>query len=42
MNIIPPFSAAITGVGVFVPENKLTNADIEKMVDTTDLSLIHI
>jgi 3-oxoacyl-[acyl-carrier-protein] synthase III len=36
MNNRPSFSAAITGVGVFVPENKLTNADIEKMVDTTD------
>jgi 3-oxoacyl-[acyl-carrier-protein] synthase-3 len=28
--------AAITAVGGFVPETKLTNADLEKMVDTTD------
>lgn len=29
-------SAAITAVGGFVPEDKLTNADLEKMVDTND------
>lgn len=29
-------SAAITAVGGFVPETRLTNADLEKMVDTTD------
>jgi 3-oxoacyl-[acyl-carrier-protein] synthase-3 len=29
-------NAAITAVGGFVPEDKLTNADLEKMVDTTD------
>jgi len=28
--------AAITAVGSFVPEKVLTNADLEKMVDTTD------
>ena len=28
--------AAITGVGGFVPEDKLTNADLENMVDTND------
>jgi 3-oxoacyl-[acyl-carrier-protein] synthase III len=28
--------AAITAVGGFVPEDKLTNFDLEKMVDTTD------
>jgi 3-oxoacyl-[acyl-carrier-protein] synthase-3 len=28
--------AAITGVAAFVPEDKLTNADLEKMVDTND------
>ena len=28
--------AAITGIHCFVPENKLTNADLEKMVDTND------
>jgi 3-oxoacyl-[acyl-carrier-protein] synthase III len=29
-------SAAITAVGGFVPEDKLTNFDLEKMVDTND------
>ncbi len=29
-------TAAITGIGAFVPEDKLTNADLEKMVDTND------
>src|SRR5262245_8227818 len=29
-------TAAITAVGGYVPDNKLTNADLEKMVDTTD------
>ena len=29
-------TAAITGVGGWVPDNKLTNADLEKMVDTND------
>ena len=29
-------NAAITAVGGFVPEDKLTNADLEKMVDTND------
>lgn len=28
--------AAITAVGAYVPEDKLTNADLEKMVDTND------
>ena len=28
--------AAITAVGGYVPDDKLTNADFEKMVDTTD------
>jgi 3-oxoacyl-[acyl-carrier-protein] synthase-3 len=28
--------AAITAVGRFLPEDRLTNADLEKMVDTTD------
>jgi 3-oxoacyl-[acyl-carrier-protein] synthase-3 len=28
--------AAITAVGAYVPETKLTNADLEKMVDTND------
>jgi 3-oxoacyl-[acyl-carrier-protein] synthase-3 len=29
-------NAAITAVGAFVPEHKLTNADLEKIVDTND------
>jgi 3-oxoacyl-[acyl-carrier-protein] synthase III len=29
-------TAAITAVGAFVPDDKLTNADLEKMVDTND------
>jgi 3-oxoacyl-[acyl-carrier-protein] synthase III len=29
-------SAAITAIGGFVPEDKLTNFDLEKIVDTTD------
>ena len=29
-------SAAITAVGGYVPDDKLTNADLEKMVDTND------
>jgi 3-oxoacyl-[acyl-carrier-protein] synthase III len=29
-------SAAITAIGAFVPEDKLTNFDLEKMVDTND------
>jgi 3-oxoacyl-[acyl-carrier-protein] synthase-3 len=32
----PKITAAITAVGAFVPETKLTNADLEKMVDTND------
>nr|WP_284700646.1 beta-ketoacyl-ACP synthase III [Thermoanaerobacterium sp. R66] len=30
------FKAGILGTGSFVPENKLTNQDLEKMVDTSD------
>jgi 3-oxoacyl-[acyl-carrier-protein] synthase-3 len=29
-------TAAITAIGGYLPEDKLTNADLEKMVDTTD------
>ncbi|PWT71084.1 MAG: 3-oxoacyl-ACP synthase [Bacteroidetes bacterium] len=29
-------TAAITAIGGYVPENRLTNADLEKMVDTND------
>src|SRR5689334_8979458 len=29
-------TAAITALGGYVPETKLTNADLEKMVDTND------
>ena len=31
-----PYRAAITGLGAYLPEKILTNAEIEKMVDTTD------
>lgn len=34
--MIPKITAAITAVGGYVPEDKLTNADLEKMVDTND------
>ena len=34
--MIAKINAAITGVGAFLPETKLTNADLEKMVDTND------
>ena len=30
------FTAAITGVSHYVPEKRLTNADLEKIVDTSD------
>jgi 3-oxoacyl-[acyl-carrier-protein] synthase-3 len=30
------YDAVITGTGSFTPERVLTNADLEKMVDTTD------
>jgi 3-oxoacyl-[acyl-carrier-protein] synthase-3 len=31
-----PISAAITAIGGYIPEDKLTNFDLEKMVDTND------
>ena len=34
--MIQKINAAITGVGAYLPETKLTNADFEKMVDTND------
>jgi 3-oxoacyl-[acyl-carrier-protein] synthase-3 len=34
--MIQKLNAAITAVGGYVPETKLTNADLEKMVDTND------
>lgn len=34
--MIEKITAAITAVGGYVPEDKLTNADLEKLVDTTD------
>jgi len=34
--MIQKLTAAITAVGGFVPDDKLTNADLEKMVDTND------
>ena len=33
---LSPIKASITAVGAYVPEDKLTNADLEKMVDTND------
>ena len=30
-----PFNATITGLGAYVPERRLTNADLERMVDTS-------
>lgn len=33
---MPRINAAITGVAPYLPERRLTNADIEKMVDTSD------
>jgi len=34
--MLPRLTAAITALGAYVPEDKLTNADLEKMVDTND------
>ncbi len=34
--MVKKITAAITAVGGFVPEDKLTNADLEKLVDTND------
>ena len=34
--MIKKITAAITAVGGFVPDDKLTNADLEKLVDTND------
>ena len=31
-----PFSAAITGISHYLPEQRLTNADLEKMVEADD------
>jgi 3-oxoacyl-[acyl-carrier-protein] synthase III len=36
VSITKKITAAITAVGGYVPEDKLTNADLEKMVDTND------
>jgi 3-oxoacyl-[acyl-carrier-protein] synthase-3 len=36
MNSNPRIRAAITGIGHYLPEKILSNADLEKMVDTTD------
>jgi 3-oxoacyl-[acyl-carrier-protein] synthase III len=35
-NIMSKITAAITAVGGYVPQDKLTNFDLEKMVDTND------
>ncbi len=29
-------TAAITAIGHYLPEDRITNADLEKMVDTSD------
>ncbi len=34
--MLSKITAAITAIGAYVPETKLTNADLEKMVDTND------
>ncbi len=34
--MMPKITAAITAVGGYAPEDKLTNADLEKMVETND------
>ncbi|MEM1056200.1 MAG: beta-ketoacyl-ACP synthase III [Bacteroidota bacterium] len=36
MSDAPRRTAAITAVGAYLPEDRLTNADLERMVDTTD------
>ena len=36
MTLTNKITAAITAVGGYVPEDKLTNADFERMVDTND------
>lgn len=36
MDRTKPFAASITGVARYLPEGRLTNADLEKMVDTSD------
>jgi 3-oxoacyl-[acyl-carrier-protein] synthase-3 len=33
---MPRYGATITGVGAYLPERRLTNADLEQMVDTND------
>ena len=43
-NSTKKIKAAITAIGGYVPEDFISNKDLEKMVDTNDewLSLIHI
>ena len=36
MSDTPRRTAAITAVGAYLPEDRLTNADLETMVDTND------
>jgi len=36
IELMQKITAAITAVGGYVPEDKLTNADFERMVDTND------
>lgn len=33
---MPRFGATVTGVGAYVPERRLTNAELERLVDTSD------
>jgi 3-oxoacyl-[acyl-carrier-protein] synthase-3 len=35
-SVVPRFGAVIAGTGCALPEKRLTNADLEKMVDTSD------
>lgn len=36
MTVVPPRGVKIAGVGSAIPDRRLTNADLEKMVDTSD------
>jgi 3-oxoacyl-[acyl-carrier-protein] synthase-3 len=36
MDRTKPFAASVTGASRYLPEQRLTNADLEKMVDTSD------
>ena len=36
------YSSKILGTGHFLPEDKITNHDLEKMVDTNPVSYTHL